>query len=457
MISLTTRSAICRSRWVSSRSSARKAAASSIGRAQISAMFLPPMVTANGSRLESRSVAGQAWHLAHETLEPLAARVALSLAMPAFDVRDDAFVLGVVRALASVAVLVAHMELGRMPAEDGLSGLCGKLAPLAYREREPELVGQGFEQAGEVVGDVRSRPRRDRAVGDRLGLVGDHKLGVDDHPGAEAVAHRAGTEGRVERERTRLELLGVDRVLVGACHPLGEAHAREPDPWRQIDEVEDDEAAGQAERGLDRVREPLLGGALDRQPVDDDLDGVLLLLVQGGRIGQRVGLTVDSGAGEALALQLTEEVDVLALATADDRREYLESHALVEGEDPVDDLLRRLPRDRASAHGAVRAARAGEQQAQVVVDLGDRADGRARVARRGLLVDGDRRRQALDEVDVGLVHLAQELPGVRRQRLDVATLTLGEDRVEREAGLARPGQPGEDDHGVARAGRARRL
>jgi hypothetical protein len=59
------------------------------------------------------------------------------------------------------------------------------------------------------------------------------------------------------------------------------------------------------------------------------------------------------------------------------------------------------------------------------------------------------RAQALDEVDVGLVHLPQELPGVRRERLHVAALPLGEDRVERETGLARPGQPGEHDQGVA--------
>jgi hypothetical protein len=59
------------------------------------------------------------------------------------------------------------------------------------------------------------------------------------------------------------------------------------------------------------------------------------------------------------------------------------------------------------------------------------------------------RGQALDEVDVGLVHLPEELPRVRRQRLDVAPLALGEDRVEREAGLARAGQPGEHDHRVA--------
>src|SRR5690606_4339085 len=67
----------------------------------------------------------------------------------------------------------------------------------------------------------------------------------------------------------------------------------------------------------------------------------------------------------------------------------------------------------------------------------------------GLLVDRDRGRETLDEVDVGLVHLPQELARVRGQRLDVAALSLGEDRVERERRLPRPGQPRERDQGVA--------
>jgi hypothetical protein len=49
-----------------------------------------------------------------------------------------------------------------------------------------------------------------------------------------------------------------------------------------------------------------------------------------------------------------------------------------------------------------------------------------------LLVDGDRGREALDEVDVGLVHLPQELAGVGGERLDVAALPLGVDGVEGE-------------------------
>ena len=95
-------------------------------------------------------------------------------------------------------------------------------------------------------------------------------------------------------------------------------------------------------------------------------------------------------------------------------------------------------------------ADAGVQEAQVVVDLGDRADGRPRVPGGRLLVDRDGRGQALDEVDVRLVHLAEELPGVRRQRLHVPSLPLGVDRVEGQGGLARPGQAGEHDQRVPR-------
>ena len=106
----------------------------------------------------------------------------------------------------------------------------------------------------------------------------------------------------------------------------------------QVDEVEDDQAAAEAERGLDGVGEPALGGCLDREPVDDHLDGVLLLLLQRRRLGERVDDAVDPGPAVALGLQLAEQVDVLALALADDRGEHLEPGALVELEHPVDDL-----------------------------------------------------------------------------------------------------------------------
>ena len=225
-------------------------------------------------------------------------------------------------------------------------------------------------------------------------VVGDDEVGVDLELGADAGALGAGAERAVERERARLDLVHLQRVVVGAGHLLGEAALAVGVALLEVDELDDEHAAGQAERGLDRVGEPPLGrrvvGPLGDEPVDDDVDGVLDLLLELGRVGEGDHLAVDPGAGEALGLQLGEQVDVLALAGAHHRGEHLEAGALGQLEQPVDDLLRALPGDRLAAHRAVRAAGAGEEQAQVVVDLGDGADGGPRVAVGRLLVDRDR-------------------------------------------------------------------
>ena len=69
---------------------------------------------------------------------------------------------------------------------------------------------------------------------------------------------------------------------------------------------------------------------------------------------------------------------------------------------------------------------------------------------RRALLDRDRRRQPLDRVDVGLAHLLEELPRVGGERLDVAPLPLGVERVEGERRLARARQAGDHDQPIAR-------
>ena len=119
-------------------------------------------------------------------------------------------------------------------------------------------------------------------------------------------------------------------------------------------------------------------------------------------------------------------------------------------EDAVEERLGRPRLERARADGAVRHAGLREEEAEVVRDLGLGRDGRARRAARRALGDRDRRRDAGDAVDVGAGQLSDELPRVGRERLDVATLALGEDDVERERGLPRARRPGHDDERVAR-------
>ena len=204
-------------------------------------------------------------------------------------------------------------------------------------------------------------------------------------------------------------------MIVGACALLGEAAAALRIVLVQIHAVDDDQAVGETQRGLDGVGQALAHPVAHDEAVDNDLDGVLELFLQLGGIFKAHHLTVDDRAGVALRTKLVDEVLVLALASAHDRGEDLEARALVHRAHAIDDLLGRLRLDAGPALGAVRDAGAGVEQTQVVVDLRDRADGRARVARGRLLVDGNCGRQTFDKVHVGLVHLSEELARVGGQ------------------------------------------
>ena len=90
---------------------------------------------------------------------------------------------------------------------------------------------------------------------------------------------------------------------------------------------------------------------------------------------------------------------------------------------------------------ADRPADARPEQPQVVVNLGRRADRRSRIANAVLLADRDRRRDALDAVDVRLLHPLEKLAGVGGERLDIPPLPFGVDGVEGERGLPDPLTP----------------
>ncbi len=216
--------------------------------------------------------------------------------------------------------------------------------------------------------------------------------------------------------------------------------------------LSDHEARAELEGGLDGVGEAaggggaaLAAGLFGHQAVDHDLDGVALVLVEVDGLVEVVDLAVDAHADESGAAGVLEDAVVLALAVLNHGREQHEAVARRQLEDGVDDLLHRLALDEAAADGAVGPAGAGEEQAQVVVDLGDGADGGARVAAGALLVDGDSGAQAFDVIDVRLLHLAEELAGVGGEGLDVAALAFGVYSVERERRLARPGEARDDD------------
>ena len=78
----------------------------------------------------------------------------------------------------------------------------------------------------------------------------------------------------------------------------------------------------------------------------------------------------------------------------------------------------------------------GVEHAQVIVNLGDGAYRGAGAARGGLLLDGDGRRESLDGIHVGPLHLVEELAGVSGKRFHIPALALRINGVESQRRFA---------------------
>ncbi len=83
-----------------------------------------------------------------------------------------------------------------------------------------------------------------------------------------------------------------------------------------------------------------------------------------------------------------------------------------------------------TADGGIRAPYARVKQSEILIYLRRGAYRTARIARYHLLLDGDGWRDATYKVALGLVHSAQELSGIARERLHITALALGIQRVE---------------------------
>ena len=74
--------------------------------------------------------------------------------------------------------------------------------------------------------------------------------------------------------------------------------------------------------------------------------------------------------------------------------------------------------------GTERRPDPGIEEPEVIVDLGDGPDRAAGILARGLLLDGDGGREALDGVHVRFLHDAEELPGVRGEGLEFLRVNI---------------------------------
>jgi len=223
--------------------------------------------------------------------------------------------------------------------------------------------------------------------------------------------------------------------------------------------VDDHHAFAVLKRRLDRVGQAALGSAgflrlrivkaAGHQAVDHDINRVVLVAIQLDVLVDIMNRPVDPHANKPGLADVLEDLLMAPFAVLDHRGQNLDAATGRQRQDAIDDLLGALGHHFLPADRAVGDADAGVQQAQIVVDLGDRPDRRARVGADALLVDGHGRAEALDLVDIGLFHLPQELASVGAQAFHIAPLALGEDRIEGQGGLAGAGEAGDDHQLVA--------
>ena len=255
-------------------------------------------------RLEPGALARRAGHLAHVALVLLARVVAVGLGVAPLDPRHDALVGRVVRAVAAVAVAVADVHLlgrgraarpsARAPAADSHGSSMSKprvsATPCSSR-RKYSLVwpvdhgvtapsarlrsGSGTTSSGSTSLRV---PRPVQAGHAPKGELKENERGSSS---SMASGWSFGQASRSEKRRSRCGSDSSRSTKSSTTTPPASPSA-----------------------GLDRVGDALLARGAHREPVDDRLDGVLLLLLQLRRVGERVDDAVDAGPGEALGLQV---------------------------------------------------------------------------------------------------------------------------------------------------------
>jgi hypothetical protein len=274
--------------------------------------------------------------------------------------------------------------------------------------------------------------RLDRTLRQRLSLVRDDEAIVDADHTPETPAGVTGAERRIERKRARMRRLVVDVALgavqIGAVAPRGPGlgPGRAGRVGRRVD-VDVHASAAESQGALDGID---AAGAVRGVPTEAVGHNVQDPAVAAWPLSMypRVALRLESRADLAFA-----EV----LRHPDGKRE---DEAGIQIPCPVlqagEDRRRRVAPDRTCADAAEQPCAPREQQLQVIVQLGHRADRAARCPHRIGLVDRDRGRHAFDSVHRRPVHAVQELARVRRERLHVAALALGVQRIEYERTLA---------------------
>ena len=389
--------------------------------------------------LQARAAADRAGAVDEELVAPLLAALRI-VVLGAADVLGDALPLQELAAARGAELREIDRQRLRVAVEHGIEPL---LREARDRVVEREVVAPaehlqlGEEQVVAVFAQGFDGPLAQRKL-----RVGNDLRQVEDRLLAQSVAVGAGPLRGVEREGVRR------RVLEGHARRGAHQVARVEALLSGAVVVDGHRALALAHRLLERGHQPVARVGRDLEAVHHQVDRVDLVAVEAHAGRDLADLAVDAGVDVALSGQRLEELPVVALAALDHRGHERDAPPVEAPEDEVGDLVVGVVDHLLARDGRIGPRGTRVEQTQEIVDLRDGAHGRAGVLVGGLLLDGHHRAQPRDLIDVGALHRPHELPRVGRERLHVAALPLGIDRVEGQRGLARA-REARDDHQFA--------
>ena len=269
---------------------------------------MPP--TSDRARLgpQPRAVAVRARPQRHVLLDLLARELGVGLAVAALEVGDDPLEAGRVRAAPAEAVAIRHLEAvaaGAVQEEVLRPPPAGPARRCRGRRRSarrsPASAGRSSSRRSPPT--ARSHPRRSTAS-DR---------GPPDRGRSPSEIRAPCTAGRRRAGELNEKIRGSSSTRLGpwtghakrsekvSVRPrLRPARLQPPccraRVVRLVDVLDLDQTVGERDRRLDRVGQPLAQLVLHHQPVDDDRDVVLVLLVEHDLLVEPAQLAVDLDA-----------------------------------------------------------------------------------------------------------------------------------------------------------------
>ena len=154
------------------------------------------------------------------------------------------------------------------------------------------------------------------------------------------------------------------------------------------------------DRRGDRIRKPFRAGSSHLYAIDHQFDVVHFVPIEPRTCRKVDHLSIHTRTQESLPQELLEQFTVMAFASADHRRQHEDLLAGIFLRHQVHDLFFGVAHHQFAGGVTVGIGHAREEQAQQIVDLGDRAHGAPRIAADRLLFDRDHRAQAADHVHV---------------------------------------------------------